>query len=476
MPNTVTIVQSRVFLEEPHNCTDSKDVLTVLSALFDALVCYDENMRYAPALAESWTVSDDARTWTFRLRRGVQFHNGDPCDAEAVKYSLERMARPDMGVTLGAPGVYHQYLNGMEIEIADENTVRLTTVEPIADLLDVLVTGYILPPGPVERLGAEFRLNPIGTGPYIFVDGEDGKQVRVRRNEKYFQPVRCEEITWQAVSDPAERVRMVREGSAQIASTLPPEAVADESGLQVLRSRGTTAFIIIFSAAAGPLKDPLIRRALNLGVDRQVIIDRILGGAGYPLNGFVSPNHFGADPAQTPITFDPDQAKALIREAGYSDGLTLTLDSPTSLPNEAVPLSKIVAEQWQQIGVNIDIVYTEDREEYANKVRLKDIHDMCIFDSSPLSTYRVLKEKIDARFEGSWWEGFHNAEVENLLDEAQATVDDQAREGIYRQCFNLLNDDPPWLYLYNYESITAVSNELSDWQLPIHGVIEVRGF
>ena len=96
------------------------------------------------------------------------------------------------------------------------------------------------------------------------------------------------------------------------------------------------------------------------------------------------------------------------------------------------------------------------------------------FDSSPLSTYRVLKEKIDARFEGSWWQGYHNAEVERLLDLAQGAVDVRVRETIYRQCFRLLNEDPPWLYFYNYQTITAVADDWTGWQLPEHGVIDPR--
>ncbi len=222
------------------------------------------------------------------------------------------------------------------------------------------------------------------------------------------------------------------------------------------------------------LKDPRVRLALNLGVDRKALINRVLNGAGYPLSGFVSPVHFGFDPGQTPIRFDPNRAKALLKESGYSEGLSLTLDSPTSLPNEAVRLSEALADQLIRIGVGINIVYTEDRELYANKVRLKDIHDMCVFDSSPLSTFRVLKEKVDARFEGSWWQGYHNAEVEKLLDTAQATADNRRREAIYKQCFRLLSEDPPWLYLYNAMNITGIAPHLAAWQLPAHGVIDPR--
>jgi peptide/nickel transport system substrate-binding protein len=127
-----------------------------------------------------------------------------------------------------------------------------------------------------------------------------------------------------------------------------------------------------------------------------------------------------------------------------------------------------------RIGVEINIVYTEDRELYANKVRRKEIHDMCVFDSSPLSTFRVLKEKVDARFEGSWWQGYHNGEVEKLLDEARITIDRSRRQGIYKKCFRLLNEDPPWLYLYNYMNITCTAPQLSVWRPPAHGVIDPR--
>ena len=477
MTNTLIITQPHIALEEPHNCTDNKDILTIHAALFDTPICYDAHMRYAPSLAYAWEVTPDARIWTFHLRQDVQFHNGDRCDATAVKYSLERMARPDMGATLGAPGVYHQYLSGMTIDILDPHTIRLTTAKPLADLLDILVTGYILPPKPVEQLGANFKNSPIGTGPYQFVKHIEGQQLHLQRNKKYTQYTPTyEHIKWQMIPDPAQRANLVQQGQAHIAATLSPHTLPQSQSIQYLRSRDTAAFIIMFNAAKEPLHNPLVRRALNLGINRQAIINEVLSGAGYPLTGFVSPHHFGADPSSSSLHYDPKQARALLKQAGYADGLSLTLDSPTSLPNESVLLAQVVTQQWREIGVDLHIVYTEDREAYAHKVRRKQIHDMCIFDSSPLSTFRVLKEKIDARFAGSWWQGYHNQEVENLLDKAQSTTDDAAREAHYRTCFNLLNEDPPWLYLYNYELITGVSPSLANWQLPPHGVIDPRFF
>ncbi len=462
-------------MEEPHNCTDTKDVLTLLTSLFDPLVAYDSRMNYVPALAESWVVSDDARRWTFTLRPNVKFHHGQPVDAEAVAYSLKRMAQPNMGVTLGAPGVYNQYLAGMELEILNERTVRLTLTEPIADLLDVLVTGYILPPDTVERLGDRFKNAPVGTGPFKFVEHEDGVRVCAAKNLDYFRKLPdIDTMEWRLVPDSDERLRMVREGNAHIAAGEPYTTAHDDECLNYVRSRGAMVYIIIFNTQSRLLEDHRVRLALNLGVDRRALIDKILNGAGYPLNGFISPFHFGYDANSPPIPYDPYRARELLKESGYRGGLSLTLDSPTSLPNEAVRLSNALTEQLSRIGVEINVVYTEDREAYANKVRRKDIHEMCIFDSSPLSTFRVLKEKVDARFKGSWWQGYHNAEVEELLDIARSTMDSNSREGIYKQCFRILNEDPPWLYLYNAMNITCTAPQLSRWQPPAHGIIDPR--
>jgi peptide/nickel transport system substrate-binding protein len=165
MAKTLTIAQPKLRMEDPHNCTDAEDVLAIFGALFDPLVSRAPNLHFTPALAESWQVDEGARTWTFHLRGGVRFHNGDAVDAESVKYSLERMARPDMGTTLGAPGVYHQYLADMSITVLDSHRIRLTTAGPLADLLDILSTGYILPPGVVEPAGGDFKHHPVGTGP-----------------------------------------------------------------------------------------------------------------------------------------------------------------------------------------------------------------------------------------------------------------------------------------------------------------------
>ena len=173
-PPLLTIALRGVKLGDAHDCTDSADTLAMTASLFDALVRWGPGGEFEPALASSWTVSgkhtsnppaarelwvssdrlpappEDCRTWTFHMVSGVVFHNGERCDAAAAAYSLRRMARPDIGATLGAPAVWAQYLEGSVVTALDPLTVSITTVLPIADLLDIVAAGPVLRKSPAQ--------------------------------------------------------------------------------------------------------------------------------------------------------------------------------------------------------------------------------------------------------------------------------------------------------------------------------------
>jgi peptide/nickel transport system substrate-binding protein len=482
MAGPLTIVQARVALDDPHACTDSADVLSVLSAIFDTLVRRGAGGSWQPALATSWEIGGDARTFEFRLRAGVTFHNGDVMDAEAVRYSLARMARPDMGATLGAPGVYAQYLSGSAFEVLAADRLRVTLVEPMADLFDILARGHIVSPRAIEAAGDDLAARMVGTGPYRltrWVEGEFMEAAATAADHFDGRPT-ARALRWQAVTGVSTRARMLADGAARVATRLDlstTAALSTHANLTFSRSLDPIAIVYLFNAAKGPMRDARVRRALNLGVDRTALVERVLGGLGQPLHGFISPAHIGADPANVAagrMPFDRPQARALLAEAGFGAGLTLIADRPERLPDEAATLTAEVARQLAAIGIHLEIRVEPDRTRYANRVRLKDIGDLCLFDSSPMSAFRVLFEKIDARPRGAWWQGYSEPRVEALLDRARRTVDDDARAALYRQCYRLLQDDPPWLYLYNHHRITGLAGRHPGWQQGVDGVLDVR--
>ena len=473
MSSILRIAQPRAVLDDPHACTDSNDVLNVFGALFDALVRRGSD-GYEPALATSWTISDDARCYTFKLRAGVHFHNGDVCDAEAVRFCLERMARPDMGATLGAPGVYSQYLTGMQVEVHSPLELSLKLAAPVADVFDILAYGHIISPRALATAGDNLAARAVGTGPYSLENYSAGQEITVRANPAHFDgPPRHASISWVKGATAADRLALLKSDAVNIANALEPDA-AELEGCTRVNYLAPTAIICMFNAQSGPGADPRVRLALNLALNREALIANVLYGAGQPLHGFISPLHFGADTVAPPFTQNMDEARRLLADAGYGAGVTFQVYCPTRLPDEAQALVAELAAQFAPLGVQFKVHLEGDRTHYANQVRLKNIHDICVFDSSPMSAFRVLYEKIDARVKGSWWEGYHNAKVESLLDTARRTLDTAARANVYKQCYRLLQQDPPWLYLYNHSRSIVLRGAHPGWQMRRDGVLDVR--
>jgi len=444
----------------------------MMHAVFDTLVMRGA-AGFVPGLAVSWTCSADARAWGFRLREGVVFHDGTACDAEAVVRSLRRMARADKGYTLGSPGVWHQYLGDARIEAEAADLVTINLGAPVADLLDILVQGFIASPASLASLDAGQAREWVGSGPYRLVSHTE-TEVHAERVEGHFRGTPVTAILcWRAVPASQDRLEMLAAGKAHVANALDVQASERLDNTQITRhaSLDPVAIIYLLNAASGPFADPLVRRAVSLAVDRRALIQTVLGGAAQPLNGFISPAHFGA--ADDVMPFDPDQAMALLAQAGFAKGLSLRVDCPTSLPDEAEALTAALAEQLTAIGITLDVTRHEDREAYAHMVRRKEIGDMCVFDSSPLSTFRVLYEKIDARVAGAWWQGYHNADVERLLDEARREVATETRGALYRDIYRLLQADPPWLTLYNPTRAIGLQGQHPTFMMPEDGVLDV---
>ncbi|MBC7635916.1 MAG: peptide ABC transporter substrate-binding protein, partial [Acetobacteraceae bacterium] len=442
-------------------------------AVFDALIRRDGQGGYAPALAESWHTSPDARIFTFQLRPHIRFHNGDPVDADAVRFSLMRMADPAQGSTLGAPGVYAQYLTGMAVDILGPQTLRITLAQPLADIADILSYGHIVSPRAIGVAGDDLTARMVGTGPYRLTGWDPGRSITAVANQDHFAgPPGLAAIRWEAHPTPAARAAALRDGRADCANHV--ENATFDPSIFRLTYLSPTVMIYLLNAASGPCADARVRRALNLAIDRDALVADILGGAGRPLAGFVSPNHVGFDPAAPIPRHDVSQARRLLAEAGYASGLALSVDCPTRMPDEAEALTAALARQFAPLGITFAVTIHSDRIAYANRVREKRIGDLCVFDSSPMSTFRVLTEKIDSRFAGSWWQGYRNQAVEALIDTARTTTDAASRTAIYRHTYRLLQQDPPWLTLYNHTRTIALAAAHPHFTMPDDGVLDVR--
>ena len=466
----LVVMQSSVSIGDPHIVSDSSNRLSIIRTVYEALVGMDEAGHYEPSLATGWSVEPDARTWTFTIRSGVTFHNGEVLTAEDVVATLGRVLDPAIGGAFGTQGVFASYLGTAEIEAIDDLKFRIVTPQPMADLLDLIVAMPISPRNELAKLPGYY----VGTGPYR-VASHNAKEVILKAHEDYWgEDPAFQEIRFVAESGSAKRVRSLIRGKADIVSDIdvldtPPIEENASATLHELKSG--LCIIFMFNAMEGPCQDRRVRQALNYGVDVDRIIAEIKHGAAAPLNGFLTPHHFGYDPETSVFPYDPEKARDLLAEAGYTDGLRLTFDIPSVMPGEAPELIRMIADQLDRIGITIEVVEHSDRAAYSEMVRDKQIHDACCFDSSPRSTYRVLREKIQSDLRGPWWQGYENTQVNAMIERAAATLDDAERQRIYRRIYAMITEDAPWLFLYRPTRYYGVGSALGDWSPRADGLL-----
>lgn len=469
----LTILQPHVQLADPHIASDNKNRLSILAAMFEALVRLDQQGRYKPLLAEKWSVTEEARSWTFYLRQGVVCHNGDKLEAEDVVASLERACSPNLGGDLGTEGLYESYLKGATFQAVDRYTIRVVLAEPMADLLDLLVDIPIIPRQALNGVPK----TPIGSGPYRLLEATP-ELVAMEAFDSYWagQPP-VEQLHWRAGPDAERRVEALLANEVDLISdvSLPGRRrIGPVEQVELVVAPSSVCATFMCNLLTGVCQDKRVRQALNYALNVPEIIEHVMAGTARPINGPLTDLHFGYDPTLPPYPYDPDRARGLLKQAGYKDGLQLTLDVPTILPDEAQDVAELMAQHYAEVGITTGIKIFTDRPGYANMVKAKQIDDACCFDSSPLSTFRPLQEKFHSGVSGPWWLGYSNSDVDALIDQARMTVDTDQRQQIYRQTYGIIRDDAPWIFLYSPTLAWGTGPRTRGWKPDIDGVIRLK--
>ena len=452
---TIRILQEHVRISDPHITSDNAERLSMLGNVFEPLMRANEDGSFSACLADSWHLSEDARTWSFSIMEGKRFHDGSPVTTGDVVFSLCRMRDEDIPGELGTSGVIRGYLQGATIKSNGHN-VTISTSVPMADLADLLSEIPILSEASVAALPDAF----IGTGGFKISKVEDD-QVVLESSET--------RLIWQAEPDPNVRFMAVQNGFADVAAKLATRH-AQSNAVRIHRSATTVCATFMLNFDAKHAQNPYLRRAINLAVDVDSLVQDVMFGAADPLTGPLTQRHLGFDPAVPAWPFDPKAAqKELVR--GKCLGADVVIDIPAILPDEAPLLAERVAAYLAAIGLNPSIRKDEDRPGYAMRVRNREIGTMACFDSSPGSTFRVFWEKFHSGFAGPWWLGYTNVAFDALVDRARSTSTLEARRTLYREAYALLRNDAPWLFLYSPQRLSAIGPELSDWSPSTGGLL-----
>lgn len=451
---------------DPHFCTDSATEIFNKN-MYNNLVKFNSEMELLPDLAESWEVSADSLTWTFKLRQGVKFHDGTPFNAQAVKTSFERVLNPDTG------SPRRSVLEIIDqVEVVDENTVNITTKTPCGSLLQQLAhpVGAIISPTALETYGDEYSSHPVGTGPFKYVEWKIGEELVLERNEDYFDGApQVAKVYFRVVPEDATRSLLLQSNSADIAMRLPVteiERLENNPEIAISESDTVMTMYVALNNNKGVLKDVKVRQAMNYAVDKSIIVKDILGGLATVADAPISPYTWGYA-AINDYPHDVEKAKQLLAEAGYPDGIELELWTPVGRYLMDTQVSENLQAQWAEAGINVKIRQWEFQA-LMSEVK-KGEFDMVLLGWSP-STGDA-DQGLYPVFHSTQWPPasnrahYSNSTVDKLLEDAKVEVDAKKRAELYQEAQQIIVDEAAWTFLYYPKQALAYRSNISGVQI-----------
>ena len=345
----------------------------IFDRLVDVEVGTDGNSKIVPSLAESWDISDDGLEYTFHLRQGVKFHNGNDFTAEDVAYTFHRMLTVEGGVNTefidqikGADELLAGETDTLEgVEVVDDYTIKVTLKEPFAGFLASISSPgvSIYDSEATEAAGDQFGMDPavtVGTGPFEFSSWSFNNQLVLTRNEDYWKGASgLPGVVIKIIPDTETQSMMFESGELDIldldyaadsvdrfTETYPDQIV---QGPRV----GIVYFTMNFNKE--PFQDVRVRKAVQMSIDRQAILDALYGGRGQVEQGIFPHGLIGFNPDQEEIKYDPEAAKALLAEAGYADGFDMEIAADSSASDTMTMALEIVSDQLAEVGIRAEI-------------------------------------------------------------------------------------------------------------------------
>jgi peptide/nickel transport system substrate-binding protein len=451
-----------------------RETETIIRNLYDGVLTRDAKMQVVPELAESYKQTSPT-TYEFKLRKGVKFHNGEPMTADDIKFTFDRLTKD--GAMGGQTSPRKSLLGPLkEVTVVDPYTVRFVLAEPWPILPAMLPFQEVVSKKFVEANGSDaLATREDGTGPFKLVEWRKGDAVIMERFNDYYggssaiPPVgkACvDRVIFKVIPENASRVAALLAGDVDIINELPAHAVKQveaNPNTKVMSVRGTRSVFIAMNLQAPPLSDLRVRQALAASIDKKLLIDRILGGYATPINGILSPDAFAFDAALPAVKYDPEHAKKLLAEAGFKDGIDLTLETEGAGKETAEAIAAVA----RKGGFRIRVVVGEGSQLQAKWRKKDEVKPGEMFFSSwgngSLDPFDIFDPTHMTGGRGN--QSFYsNPALDKLLTAAAVELDGAKRAGLYRQAQEIIAKDLPYQYLWVAADLYGVSKRVTNWQ------------
>lgn len=451
---------------DPHK-TSAYFSFEVLENIYDTLVEPDENLEMQPALAESWQVSPDQLTWTFRLRPGVTFHDGSPFTADDVVFSYRRIIDEELTNV-------DKFSAVTDVTAPDPLTVVIRLERPTPNLLTNL--GGFKGMAIVSRENVEsgqIATNPVGTGPFAFSGQTSGDSITLRANPDYWEgPPKVPGVTFRFISEPSTALSALQAGEIDWTDSVPPQRVTqleNDDSLHLAVTPSNDYWYLALNGARPPWNDVRVRQAIAYGIDREAIVQATSYGTA-ALNQLAIPD---GNPWFTPYdtySYDLDKARSLLDEAGARpENLDMLV---TSEYPETVTAAQIIADNLAPLGITVNIRTVDfatwlDEQNTGNF----DMLMMGWLGNIDPDDFYYAQHHTDGTSNA---QKFSDPEVDRLLDAGRVETNRDARADDYAKAATLIADNVSYIYLYNPSVIQAWTPELQGYVARRDGAIRFR--
>jgi peptide/nickel transport system substrate-binding protein len=446
---------------DPHMHFERVGILVNIN-MFDSLIHRNTKLEFEPSLETSWKALSDTQ-WEFKLRKGVRFHNGETMTVEDVKYSFDRV----LDQTKKSPQ-YGNIRAIKEVRVVNPETIHIMTDKPFPLLLERLVFFPIVPKRHIEAVGDQAfgTTSPVGTGPWKFVEWKRDQYIRLEAFDqhwrgrpafKYLVIRAVPEIATQVAEIKTGGVDIIRNVSADIVPELKSHPQAYISSTPILR-----VHYIEFDMRSAPFDKKAVRQAANYAVDKQTIIQKLMAGLGKQAATTVQPLAFGFDPEVKPYPYDPKKAKELLTQAGYPNGVDITLHSAFI---EFRPVFEALCQMLTEAGIRTTPKMWDpgpawnkffQTEGKATNGYYGSWGNYSVFDAD--AVLHPLYHTEPGGWIGKWYTRVEG--LDKLIDEGRSTVDQPRRKRTYSQIQQLIREEAPAIFLWTQYDTLAISKKV----------------
>ena len=434
---------------DPHKAV-AAGTKEVMFNVFEGLVKPTPDGDLIPAVASGYTVSPDQTVYTFTLREGVLFHNGDPVEMEDVVYSIERCADNSEGTPL-IPA-----LSAISDIQSDETTLTITLAQPDSEFLSYLTLAVL----PADYDGQDTA--PVGTGPFKFVSRAAQDSIVLERFADYWgTPAELDKVTFRIIENADSLVMSLQSGAIDLFSHLTTTQAAQlGDDFQILEGTMNLVQALYLNNAAEPFSNEKVRQALCYAVDKQQIIDLAFDGYGSPIGSSMYPafQKYFVEDLTDYYPYDPERAMELLAEAGYPDGFSMTITVPSNYQPH-IDTAQVLVEQLKAVGITAEIQLVEWGtwldETYTNRQFQSTVVGV---DASNM-TARALLERFTSTA-GDNFINYSDSDYDALFAQVQTAADDDARTELYKEMERNLTEHAANVYIQDLADLVALRTGL----------------